>query len=115
VSSQNRSVDTCPVTDEHRRILRQLVDGWTDAEIAASSYLSERTVRRRIREVMEAHQIRTRMQLAAECVRRGWIDEKPGPRCDCTKPTAPSGNTFARSAALYHASPLAVADFRGVE
>jgi DNA-binding NarL/FixJ family response regulator len=82
----SRDVRTCPVTSQHRRIFKALADGSTDAEVAARLFVSLKTLRRRLAEVMQTHDIRTRQQLGAESVRRGWTDERAIPVCDCACP-----------------------------
>lgn len=71
-----------PLTAEHSRILCLLAAGLTEPEIAQTNYLSVRTVRRRVKDVMEAYGMRTRMQLAAESIRRGWAHRDDS--CSCT-------------------------------
>jgi DNA-binding NarL/FixJ family response regulator len=56
------------------RIMRRMTAGDTDALIASNEYLSERTIRRRIREVMDEVGATSRVMLTAEAVRRGWLD-----------------------------------------
>ncbi len=74
---------TGPLSPEHVHILHLLATGLTEPEIARTNYVSVRTVRRRIKDVMEAYGIRTRMQLAAESIRRGWVPG--GHSCSCNR------------------------------
>lgn len=80
-ASVRRPVGACPMNTEHMRILALLAQGMNEQEIAAREFLSYRTVRRRIREVMRWHAIRTKAQLGAETVRRGWATAPCGPGC----------------------------------
>ncbi|MFJ6217290.1 helix-turn-helix domain-containing protein [Streptomyces sp. NPDC092296] len=50
-----------------------LLTGLTDGAIAGQLGLSLRTVQRRIRDLLESVGVRTRMQLAWEAARRGWL------------------------------------------
>jgi DNA-binding NarL/FixJ family response regulator len=70
-------------TAEHGRILCMLAAGLTEPEIARTNYLSVRTVRRRVKDVMETYGMRTRMQLAAESIRRGWVHRDGSCSCIC--------------------------------
>ena len=47
--------------------------GLTDAAAGAQLGISARTVQRRLADLMEAAGVVTRLQLAAEAVRRGWV------------------------------------------
>jgi hypothetical protein len=58
----------------HRQIGAHVVAGATDAAIAASVFVSEATVRRRLAELKEYTRTFSRAGLAAEIVRRGWVD-----------------------------------------
>jgi DNA-binding NarL/FixJ family response regulator len=80
--SIGRDIRSLPLSVEQSRILHMLAAGLTEPEIARTNYVSVRTVRRRIKDVMEAYGIRTRMQLAAESIRRGWVPD--GHSCSCS-------------------------------
>ncbi|WP_328912081.1 MULTISPECIES: helix-turn-helix domain-containing protein [unclassified Streptomyces] len=54
-------------------LLSLLLTGLTDTAIAGQLGLSLRTVQRRIRDLMEAAGVQTRMQLAWEAARHGWL------------------------------------------
>jgi DNA-binding CsgD family transcriptional regulator/sugar-specific transcriptional regulator TrmB len=56
-----------------RTLLPLLVAGLTDREIAAKLDWSHRTVRRRVRDLMERLDARTRFQAGFAAVRRGWL------------------------------------------
>ncbi|MFD5650006.1 MULTISPECIES: helix-turn-helix domain-containing protein [unclassified Streptomyces] len=56
-----------------RRLLSLLVAGVADKAIASQMQLSRRTVQRRIQGMMERANAGTRMQLAWQAARRGWL------------------------------------------
>jgi hypothetical protein len=60
-------------SNERTFLLRQLLSGAKDEQIARTMGLSLRTVRRRIADVMIDLGADTRFQAGAEAVRRGWI------------------------------------------
>jgi DNA-binding CsgD family transcriptional regulator len=60
-----------PETD--RTILSMLVSGVTDKAIASQLGMSRRTVQRHIQRMMERAGAETRMQLAWQAARRGWL------------------------------------------
>ncbi len=62
-----------PLSGEDRRLLSLLLSGLTDEAIAAHFQVSVRTVQRKVRGLMEAASVRTRMQLAWEAARRNWV------------------------------------------
>ena len=62
------------LSDLHRQIGAQIAAGATDAAIAATFFLSEATVRRRLAELKNLTRTSSRAGLAAEIVRRGWAD-----------------------------------------
>lgn len=65
---------TDPLADETRALLSLLVAGVSDKAIATRLGMSARTVQRRISEVMALTHAQTRMQLAWQASRRGWLD-----------------------------------------
>jgi len=62
-----------PRGSERTFLLRQLLSGAKDEQIARTMGLSLRTVRRRIAELMIELGADTRFQAGAEAVRRGWL------------------------------------------
>lgn len=62
-------------SEEERRILAFLTSGLPDDAIARQLGLSDRTYQRRIHDLLERLQARTRFQLARQAGRRGWFDE----------------------------------------
>jgi hypothetical protein len=61
------------LSDDDRRLLSLLLAGLTDEAIASHSGTSVRTVQRRVHALMNAAYVRTRMQLAWEAARQGWL------------------------------------------
>ncbi|WP_329454967.1 helix-turn-helix domain-containing protein [Streptomyces sp. NBC_01497] len=57
-----------------KRLLSLLVAGVTDKAVASQLALSRRTVQRRVQAMMELAGAATRMQLAWQAARRGWLD-----------------------------------------
>lgn len=62
-----------PLSGEDRRLLSLLLAGLTDEAIASHLHVSVRTVQRKVHNLMEAASVRTRMQLAWEAARQGWM------------------------------------------
>lgn len=58
---------------EDRRLLSILLSGLTDDAIAAHTGVSVRTIQRRVQALMAMANVRTRMQLAWEASRQGWV------------------------------------------
>lgn len=58
---------------EDRRLLSMLLAGLTDEAIAARRGISVRTVQRRVRTLMAAAHVRTRMQLAWTAAKQNWM------------------------------------------
>jgi len=63
---------TVPCPDE-LRLLTLLLDGLTDQAIATKLDIGTRTVQRRVRDLIDAAGVRTRLQLIWQATRRGWI------------------------------------------
>lgn len=62
-----------PLSSADRHLLSLLLAGLTDDAIGAHLHVSERTVQRRVRALMESVNVRTRMQLAWEAARQRWV------------------------------------------
>jgi sugar-specific transcriptional regulator TrmB/DNA-binding CsgD family transcriptional regulator len=61
------------LSDEGRELLSLLLAGLSDEAIAMHRDLSVRTVQRKVHALMDIANVRTRMQLAWEAARRGWL------------------------------------------
>jgi DNA-binding NarL/FixJ family response regulator len=59
--------------EDERQILRLLVDGASNNQIAATLYLSETSVKRKLRKIFAVLKVQTRTQAVAEAVRRGLV------------------------------------------
>ncbi len=86
VAALNAIVDTCwqlaapmsgpaisELDDRGHRVLRLLAAGATDAAIAEQVGISQRTVERRVRALMEQLGVTTRFQAGVQAARRGWL------------------------------------------
>ena len=62
-----------PLRQSDRQLLSLLLAGLTDQAIAAHFKVSVRTVERKVRALMDAAHVRTRMQLAWEASRQQWL------------------------------------------
>jgi DNA-binding CsgD family transcriptional regulator/DNA-binding MarR family transcriptional regulator len=61
------------LSDDDRELLSLLLAGLSDEAIAMHRDLSVRTVQRKVHALMDIANVRTRMQLAWEAARRGWL------------------------------------------
>ncbi|NBH10498.1 LuxR family transcriptional regulator [Amycolatopsis sp. SID8362] len=80
-ASPLRIGDTAPsghLDPDERRLLSLLISGVSDKSIATQLDVSYRTVQRRLQDLMRRVDVRTRMQLAWQASKLGWLDE-PGP------------------------------------
>jgi DNA-binding CsgD family transcriptional regulator/sugar-specific transcriptional regulator TrmB len=73
VSGTDGAAGTDPLSTTDRRLLSLLVAGVTDKAIASQMGLSRRTVQRHIQHLMTFAGAATRMQLAWQAARRGWV------------------------------------------
>lgn len=62
-----------PLDEEAITILRLLVKGASNAEIGETLFMSQTTVKRKLRQIFETMNVQTRAQAAAEAVRRGTV------------------------------------------
>jgi sugar-specific transcriptional regulator TrmB/DNA-binding CsgD family transcriptional regulator len=62
-----------PLADDDRYLLSLLIAGMADKAIASQLRISQRTVQRRIYQLMERAGATTRMQLAWQVAERGWL------------------------------------------
>lgn len=65
------------LAEDERQLLSLLVAGVTDKAIATQLRISQRTVQRRVHDLMQRSGASTRMQLAWEAGRLGWLDALP--------------------------------------
>lgn len=67
-----------PIAGEERELVSLLVAGVSDKAIASRLGVSIRTVQRRVSDLMEQTGAHSRMQLAWQVARRGWLDDPRG-------------------------------------
>lgn len=72
-TSVERAVGNSPLEDRDVQILALLATGASDATIARQLGISQRTVERRLRGVMDRLGARTRFQAGIAATRRGWV------------------------------------------
>ncbi|MGW3963722.1 LuxR C-terminal-related transcriptional regulator [Amycolatopsis sp. NPDC005003] len=80
-ASPLRIGDTAPTAHldpDERKLLSLLIGGVSDKSIATQLNVSYRTVQRRLQDLMRRVDARTRMQLAWQASKLGWLDE-PSP------------------------------------
>ena len=74
ISNQAEPVQAETEFDEdEQEILRLLVAGASNSQIAADLYLSETSVKRKLRKIFTTLEVQSRTQAAAEAVRRGLV------------------------------------------
>ena len=71
--STRRSDRPTPLTQTELRVLAEFARGRSLSQIAASMYLSERSVRRRLRVAREAFGVETTIEAVVVAVRRGLL------------------------------------------
>jgi DNA-binding NarL/FixJ family response regulator len=59
--------------EEEQQIVRLLTEGASNAHIAEVMYMSQTTVKRKLRHIFTKMDVQTRAQAAAEAVRRGFV------------------------------------------
>lgn len=59
--------------DDEQKIIKLLVDGASNSQIASSLFMSTTTVKRKLRKIFAKLNVQTRTQAAAEAVRRGVV------------------------------------------
>lgn len=77
------------LTEEHVRIVALVAQDWTDDRIARALGMSERTVRRRLREAERELGATSRLRLAVLAVKRGIVNG--GPHDGRTRPRPEEG------------------------
>lgn len=73
VLEQSRARAEVGLSDEEVWVLSLIAQGDTNEEIAQKMFWSERTVKRKVEEMMSKLQVRNRAQAVAEAVKRGLI------------------------------------------
>jgi len=67
------SQEELEIDEGEQEILRLLVEGASNVDIAGELYMSSTTVKRKLRKIFEKMNVQTRTQAAAEAVRRGLV------------------------------------------
>lgn len=73
LTEQSKVQRPSTLDEEEIAILRLLVKGASNAEIGAALFMSQTTVKRKLRLIFETLNVQTRAQAAAEAVRRGLV------------------------------------------
>lgn len=73
-SIQPASQDQEPLTEREHQILELLVEGLSNLEIAERAYLSENTVKKHIRNILEKFHSNNRVEAAVYAIRGGLVD-----------------------------------------
>ncbi|EWM18430.1 LuxR family transcriptional regulator [Kutzneria sp. 744] len=82
-----------PLTADEARLLSLLIGGVSDKSIATQLQVSQRTVQRRVQDLMRRVDVRNRMQLSWQIGKLGWLDGAAGP---VASPTASDQRTARR-------------------
>lgn len=61
----------------HRQVLKGVVEGKTNKEIAKDLHIAERTVKYYVTELMNAFGCRNRTELALTALRLRWVEVEP--------------------------------------
>lgn len=73
LTEQTKPGASLPLDEEDIAILRLLTQGASNAEIGETLYMSETTVKRKLRTIFETLNVQSRAQAAAEAVRQGLV------------------------------------------
>jgi len=71
--SQSQMMDDSGLADQELQILKMIADGMNTLEMADSLYLSERTIKRKIQDILIKLGAGSRAQAVAEALKRGLI------------------------------------------
>ena len=63
------------LTERQTEVLKYIAQGWTNKEIAETLYITERTVKYHLQEILQKLHLRNRTQAVAYAVRTGLIEE----------------------------------------
>ena len=81
-----------PLTADEVRLLSLLIGGVSDKSIATQLQVSQRTVQRRVQDLMRRADVRNRMQLSWQVGKLGWLDGAAGPAAGPAASRQLSGN-----------------------
>ena len=65
-----------PLTEREQQVLEWVVEGLTNAEIATQLYLSENTVKKYLRNILQKLHLNSRVEAAVYAVREGIVEER---------------------------------------
>lgn len=65
--------EAVPLTDGDRELLRLVAEGYDNAKIAEALSVSESTLKRNLRNILEKLQLHNRVQAAVYAAKKGWI------------------------------------------
>lgn len=81
---EGRSADLVePLTERERQVLEEMVDGHTNKEIGATLFISEETVKYRLKNIMQKLHLRNRAEVVAWAIRHqqdrrlSWVGRTP--------------------------------------
>lgn len=72
----HRDWQVTPLTGQQLHIMRLLADGWDTVDIAQTIATGRDNVNSCIRRAMEQEGCNSRVQLMADCYRRGWLPDR---------------------------------------
>lgn len=64
------------LTERQIEVLKYIAQGWTNKEIAETLYITERTVKYHLQEILQKLHLRNRTQAVAYAVRTGLLDDE---------------------------------------
>ena len=71
--AQAHAVQESGLTEDELKVLALIAKGETNEEVAQKLYLSERTVMRKVEEILSKMRVKNRTQAVAEAIKRGLI------------------------------------------
>jgi len=74
-SQPSETLEIEPLTERERQVLELVVEGLTNAEIATQLYLSENTVKKYLRNILQKFHLNSRVEAAVYAVRAGIVEE----------------------------------------
>ena len=78
-AEERARVESDPLTDREREVLRMLALGHTNQEIAKALFLSVRTVETHRAHIMQKLRLSTRAELVRHAMDQGLLSEESGP------------------------------------
>ncbi len=72
--SKHASEEHAPLTEREKQVLELIVQGLSNTEIAEKIFLSENTVKKYLRDILEKLHLNNRVEAAVYAVRRGLVE-----------------------------------------